>query len=263
MLPQEIVFGVQHHDEASVLELYSLLTATRLKVARVLGFCEARDNIDDLVHDGFLIVLGVIERGELRQPESLPFFIGTIMQRQVAQQIGLQVKRRARGEGWDHDEAGIPFEELLLDPSNPLRDLIDREEVGIGCPMLAMLATMKPFDREILTRFYVMAEPAANICAAMHITPKQFANEKSRAKVRFTDLVRQTLGSAVEPTAPSSQLSIPHCRNGHAFTPANTYVLKGRRSCRKCRSLRRRRLYKAKKIMAEAAPRRRPQEATR
>ncbi len=53
---------------------------------------------------------------------------------------------------------------------------------------------MRPRDREVLVRFYVQEQDAAEICRTMDLTETQFRLLKSRAKARLTRLCRGLLG---------------------------------------------------------------------
>ena len=54
-------------------------------------------DLDDRVHDTFLVAAQSIQRGELREPDRLMGFVRTIVRRQVAAQIGERLfKSRAK-----------------------------------------------------------------------------------------------------------------------------------------------------------------------
>ena len=52
------------------------------------------DEVDDRVHDLFVIVVGAIRRGEIREPEHLMAFVRTVLNRQMSMEIGRIVRRR-------------------------------------------------------------------------------------------------------------------------------------------------------------------------
>src|SRR4029077_6838543 len=75
-------------------ELYTLFSkGIRFYLCRQLGVQE----LDDKVHDTFVVVVQAIRRGELREPERLMGFVRTIVPRQVASHID-QVVHTPRDE---------------------------------------------------------------------------------------------------------------------------------------------------------------------
>ena len=71
---------------------------------------------------------------------------------------------------------GQPAESLLVDEQKELVKLL--------------LGALSARDREILLRFYVSEQSPEQICAEMGITDTQFRLIKSRAKVKFAQLIR-------------------------------------------------------------------------
>ena len=58
-----------------------------------------------------------------------------------------------------------------------------------------ILTTLPPLSQQILIRFYINGESEAEIVAAMGITGTQFRLEKSRAKLKFAEHVKQALNT--------------------------------------------------------------------
>jgi RNA polymerase sigma-70 factor (ECF subfamily) len=162
-------------------ELYRIFSrGVRFYLCRQLGPQE----LDDKVHDTFLIVVQAIRRGDLREPERLMGFVRTIVRRQVAAHIDQAVQ--ARREQVDL-ESGARVVDLR---ANPEDDAIHREKIGL---MNEVLNGISPRDREILIRFYIMEQTQEEICRAMGLTETQFRLLKSRAKARFGDLGKKKL----------------------------------------------------------------------
>lgn len=144
----------------------------RFYLCRQLG----PQDLDDRVHETFLIVAQAIQRGELREPDRLMGYVRTVVRRQVAAQIKGNIVRRRQHFNLDwglavHDAGG-----------NPEQDAIRRENQEIARQALQSIA---PRDREILIRFYLREEPADRICREMGLTETQFRLLKTRAKARF------------------------------------------------------------------------------
>ncbi len=87
----ELVERIQHNDPSGMEDLYRVFArGIRFYLCRQLGPQE----LDDRVHDTFLIVVQAIRRGELREPERLMGFIRTVVRRQVAAHIDSLVHSR-------------------------------------------------------------------------------------------------------------------------------------------------------------------------
>ena len=77
-------------------ELYQIFSrGIRFHLCRQLGPQE----LDDKVHDTFLIVVQAIQRGELREPDRLMGFVRTIVRRQIAAYIEELVHNRRETVG--------------------------------------------------------------------------------------------------------------------------------------------------------------------
>ena len=172
---------VQANDPAGLEELYRLfLRGIRFYLCRQLGPQE----LDDRVHDAFLVVVGAIQRGELREPARLPGYIRTIVRRQVAAQIDVVVQTR-------RDQTGIETGYGVADLSSSPEEAVIREQRATV--MRQVLAELSERDREILTRFYIREQPQDLICEEMGLSETQFRLLKSRAKARFGELGRRKI----------------------------------------------------------------------
>jgi RNA polymerase sigma-70 factor (ECF subfamily) len=163
-------------------ELYRLFSrGIRFYLCRQLGAQE----LEDKVHDAFLIVVQAIRRGELREPERLMGFVRTVVKRQVAASIEQNVQRRRDMQGLEEGNSVSDGRE------SPEESVISRQRGEI---MEAVLRDLSRRDREILTRFYLLEQPQEQICAEMDLTDTQFRLLKSRAKARFGEMGRRRLG---------------------------------------------------------------------
>lgn len=178
----DLVARVARGDEAGMEHLYSLFSkGIRYYLFRQLG----PQDLDDKVHDTFLIVVQAIQKGDLREPERLMGFVRTIVRRQVAAHIDHAVQDRR-----DHTslEDGGAVSDRRYNPEEAAM-LRQREEI-----MEKVLHGVSPRDREILTRFYLMEQTQEQICEQMNLTETQFRLLKSRAKARFGELGRRKIG---------------------------------------------------------------------
>lgn len=177
----ELVTRIRRGDESGMEDLYQLFgRGIRFYLCRQLGMQE----LDDKVHDTFLIVVQAIRRGDLREPERLMGFVRTVVRRQVAAHID-QVVHSRREEL--HMDVGVRVVDARR---NPEQHMAFQQKVDF---MVEILQQLSERDREILTRFYLNEETQEQICRDMNLTETQFRLLKSRAKARFGELGRRKL----------------------------------------------------------------------
>lgn len=174
-----LVEKIQDGDPGAMEELYH-------RFGRGIRYCFYRhlgpQDLDDKVHDTFVIVVQAIQRGELRDPDRLMGFVRTVVRRQVAAHIEHAVHARR--------------DETPIEPATPVVDRTTTAEEQLICEeqidvMLRTLQTMPARDRELLTRFYLDGQSQEQICAEMGLTSTQFRLFKSRAKARFGEKGRR------------------------------------------------------------------------
>src|SRR3982751_2211661 len=86
-----LVDKIRVGNAAGLEGLYTIFSrGIRFYLCRQLGSQE----LDDKVHDTFLIVVQAIQKGELREPERLMGFVRTVVRRQVASHIDEVVHTR-------------------------------------------------------------------------------------------------------------------------------------------------------------------------
>ena len=176
-----LVDQVRTGDPAGMEELYHLFArGVRYYLYRHLG----SQDVEDRIHDTFLIVVQAIRKGELREPDRLMGFVRTVVRRQVASYIDKVVHHR-------QDEMPIEFLCPMPDQmDNPEDRAVAGQQMDI---MLRTLRGLSPRDREILTRFYLHEQSQAQICREMRLSDTQFRLLKSRAKARFGELGRRRM----------------------------------------------------------------------
>lgn len=177
----ELVTRIQTGQPGGMEELYRLFSrGIRFYICRQLGGQE----IDDKVHDTFLIVVQAIKRGELREPARLMGFVRTVVRRQVAAYIDEAVHSR-------REKVDLETGFRVADTGNtPEEQVMGDERTAI---MQEILGSVSDRDREILTRFYLHEQPQDQICREMRLSETQFRLLKSRAKARFGELGRRKL----------------------------------------------------------------------
>ena len=174
-----LVDRIQAGDPAGMEQLYAVFVkGVRFFLWRQLG----PQDLDDKVHDVFLIITQSIKRGELREPERLMGYVRTVVRRQVAAHIDSAVNARRNQQSID------PSLTLSDHQPDPERRAIEKENQDVA---LRMLGGLPKRDREVLIRFYLQEQSAEEICRDLKLTETQFRLIKSRAKARYGELGRR------------------------------------------------------------------------
>ncbi len=164
-------------DSGAMAELYKVFThGIRYLLLRSLGV----DEVDDRVHDCFIVVAGAIKGGELRDPARLMGYIRTVVRRHIAANIEEAVAKR---------RTTVEYEDSVLSIS----DWRETPEESVASQQRAEIARrvfngVSKRDKEILSRFYIEEQSQDQICREMGLTYNQYRLLKSRAKARFGKL---------------------------------------------------------------------------
>lgn len=178
---KELVEKIKTDDSSGMEDLYRIFSkGVRFYLCRQLG----PQDLEDKVHDTFLVVVQAVHRGELREPDRLMGFVRTIVRRQIAAHIDQAVHSRRQQVGL---ESGVTIADINRDPE---QTAIRKQHEDIAKKVLHSISRR---DREILTRFYLLEQPQDQICAQMKLTETQFRLLKSRAKARFGELGKRRL----------------------------------------------------------------------
>ncbi len=180
-----LVNRIRNDDSAAMAELYAIFAkGIRYFLLRNLG----PDDLDDKVHDCFVIVTQAIRNGDLREPERLMGYVRTVVKRQIAASIDVAVQQRRNR---------VDFEDSLFTLSDwredPERNVIAMQRAEIARKVLNGVSRR---DRDILNRFYVLEQTQEQICAEMGLSYNQFRLLKSRAKARFGEMGRRLAAGA-------------------------------------------------------------------
>ena len=178
-----LVSQIKAGEETGMEQLYKLFSrGIRYYLCRQLGPQE----LEDKVHDTFLIVVNAVRRGDLREPERLMGFVRTVVRRQVAAYIEQAVHNRREQADM---ETGITVADRK---QNPEQEAMIRQKAEL---MEIALSALSDRDREILFRFYLKEQPQEQICREMELTETQFRLLKSRAKAKFGEIGKKKLGA--------------------------------------------------------------------
>ncbi len=179
-----LVSQIKAGEETGMEQLYKLFSrGIRYYLCRQLGPQE----LEDKVHDTFLIVVNAIRRGDLREPERLMGFVRTVVRRQVAAYIEQAVHNRREQADL---ETGITVADRK---QNPEQEAMVRQKAEL---MESALSALSDRDREILVRFYLKEQPQEQICREMDLTETQFRLLKSRAKAKFGEIGKKKLAAS-------------------------------------------------------------------
>ncbi len=176
-----LVSQIKAGEETGIEQLHKLFSRSiRYYLCRQLGPQE----IEDKVHDTFLIILSAIRRGDLGDPEHLRDFVRTVVRRQVAAYIAQAVHNR-------HEYSDLETAKTVADRKrDPEQEALDRQKREL---MERCLSALPDREREILVRFYLKEQPEDQICREMELTETQFRLLKSRAKAKFGEVGKKDL----------------------------------------------------------------------
>lgn len=178
-----LVAQIKAGEDAGMEQLYKLFSrGIRYYLCRQLGPQE----LEDKVHDTFLIVVNAIRRGDLREPERLMGFVRTVVRRQVAAYIEQAVHNRKEQTDL---ESGVAVADRK---DNPEQEAMIQQKAEL---MKSVLSCLSERDRDILVRFYLLEQTQEQICREMSLTETQFRLLKSRAKAKFGEIGRKKLAS--------------------------------------------------------------------
>jgi RNA polymerase sigma factor (sigma-70 family) len=161
-------------------EMYANFSrGVRFLLCRKLG----SKDLDDKVHDVFVVVAQAICNGELREPERLMGFVHTVVRRKVAGCIDQAVKVR-------RSYVDVHADSISDRRPDPERDTSDRQRMALA---MSVLKSLPKRERQVLTRFYLDEDKPEEICRDMDLSETQFRLIKSRAKDRFAELGKKGL----------------------------------------------------------------------
>ena len=154
-----------------------LASGARWFLQRRLG----TQDVEDRVHDLFLVIVETIRRGDLREPERLMGFVRTVLNRQLSSEISRIIRTR------EHSVALEAADNLMSADPSPEHQAATQQKVAL---MKRLLKRMSRREFEVLSRFYLREQPPQFIQLEMGLTETQFHLLKSRAKARLTRLIQ-------------------------------------------------------------------------
>jgi RNA polymerase sigma-70 factor, ECF subfamily len=175
----DLVSRIQSGDPSGMEDLYRIFaTGIRFYLCRHLG----SQDVDDKVHDVFIVILQSLRRGDLREPERLMGYVRTVLRRHVASRIEEIVRAR-------NGHADLDVGTVLADRRpDPERSAIQSQNKSLA---MRVLHSLHLREREVLIRFYLKEQAVDDICRDLELTATQFRLIKSRAKTRFEELAQR------------------------------------------------------------------------
>jgi RNA polymerase sigma-70 factor (ECF subfamily) len=177
----DLVDRVRRGDPSGMEDLYRVFSkGIRFYLCRQVG----PQDLDDKIHDLFLIITQSIQKGDLREPERLMGYVRTIVRRQVAGHIDTAVQAR-------RNQTDMEYGMALSDTRpSPERRIIQEQNMDLA---MRILNSLHPREREVLVRFYLREQTPEEICRDLELTETQFRLIKSRAKARFGEMGKRRL----------------------------------------------------------------------
>lgn len=168
-------------DESAVEELYrSLRGIIRGLIVVQIG----PDRAEDVFHDVVIDLVVAIRHGAIKDPEVLPAYARTIARRKVIMVIEDLIKERQNS---DVNQVGLRCPASESPEHLVLR--LERQQIAER-----VLLSLPERQRETLIRFYLHEESEEQIRTSMGLTYNQFRLIKSRAKLRYAELVQERIG---------------------------------------------------------------------
>ena len=141
--------------------------------------------VEDLCQDVLATAIEKVRAHAIRDPERLSGFIAGLARNVVMDHIR---KERSRGA----IEARMPPAPTAHGPE-AVNQLLQQEQAAIVRAVLDELESDR--DREILFRFYLADDDKDRICRDLGLTAVHFNRVLFRARERFRELYRKSLGS--------------------------------------------------------------------
>lgn len=169
-----------------------LLYSTFSRGLRYLAAKHCPEYAEDCMHDAILTVTRQIKEGQLKTPAALPGYLNIVLKR-TAWNKKLESERLGA-----NDEVFSTVVQTRSDnKADPQRLLEIEERAQI---LREGLKSLKPQEREILTRFYLSGEQPDHICQQMNLTETQFRLNKSRSKQKLEMFTAKRLRNTLRPS---------------------------------------------------------------
>jgi RNA polymerase sigma-70 factor, ECF subfamily len=178
----EIVTQVSKRNSAGLEHLYGLINRFR---PYLLTHLDPSD-VDDCLHQVFVVAVEAIRKGSVRSPERLLEFLSGVIRYSILAVIRIHIRSRREVS----INSAFDVSDSKPDPECTAYELELRELRS------RLLAGMPCRHYEILYKFYVEEQPKEQIQQEMHLTDTQFRLLKSRAKASLNKRAESGLATA-------------------------------------------------------------------
>jgi RNA polymerase sigma-70 factor (ECF subfamily) len=162
-------------DAGAESELVSLFKDRIVHI--ILRIANNSSMVEDFSQDTFFTVIRKIRNGDLKQPESLGFFVASVARNHALEQMRV-IRRRSTED--------LELAENVRDPApDPLEQLQTSEQLG---EIRDVIGELRPRYQQLLLRFYINEEKKEAICTDLGMTSEQFDGVVHRARKRFKAL---------------------------------------------------------------------------
>ena len=168
-----------------------LLYSTFARGLRYLAAKHCPEYAEDCMHDTILTVTRQIKAGQLKTSAALPGYLNIVLKR-----TAWNKKLESERLGANDEVFSTVVQTRPDDKADPQRLLEVEERARI---LREGLKSLKPQEREILTRFYLSGELPEYICQQMNLTETQFRLNKSRSKQKLETYTAKRLRSTLRP----------------------------------------------------------------
>ncbi len=157
----DILERIKNRDEEAIAELFRMISSgLKLLIRRRLG----PEGAEDRTRETFRAVVEGIQSGGLSDPDCLSAFVRETLQRQLASR----------------------------NQAAPAQAETSRLAAGSVVAMREVLESLPEQERDALTRFFVLEQPAERVMSELGLSEAGFRAMKARAKVRFLELREST-----------------------------------------------------------------------
>lgn len=167
----ELVERIRERDPEAMARLYAMMERIYLPKLRRRIYQDAADKL----HDAYVLVLDLIQRGKMRDGARIRAVIAIIVARETYHKYAALMRDR---------ETLLPAEMLdglPLSSADPEQIFAQSERKVLGWKCTRVLGNR---DAEILRRFYGQEQSPEQICREMNLTETQYRLLKSRAVKR-------------------------------------------------------------------------------
>ncbi len=167
--------------------------------------CRDEDLILDLRQQTMVAVIVALREKRLKNPNGLSAFVIRTAKNILSAHFRVEMRRRT-----DCDTEAVETQPYLGESAAD--EYLRRQRAWLVRQYLGELRQER--DRELLTRYYLLGQEKADICAALELTAKHFDRVLFRAKGRLRDLADECAALDESAAGKALQRRYSKCENG-------------------------------------------------